>query len=115
MIAVASRIATGTPVSRVHQQQQRQLGRQAPQVIVDVVADDLDARMARRRPAKHVEVAVGTAWEQVRARLDHRLCATLFAQHAADAIEDLVIGQRGRLDGRAIQVGDLQDGQSRYS
>jgi hypothetical protein len=39
----------------------------------------------------------------------------LFAKHAADAIEDLVIGERGRLDGRAIEVGDLQGGQSRYS
>jgi hypothetical protein len=47
------------------------------------------------------------------ARLDHGLCATLFAEHAADAIEDLGIGQRGRLDGRAIEVGDLQGGQSR--
>jgi hypothetical protein len=84
-------------------------------VIVDVVADDLDARMARRRPAKHVEVAVGTAREQVRARLDHRLAVALIGQHAADAIEDLVVGQRSRLDGRAIQVGDLQGGQSRYS
>jgi hypothetical protein len=39
----------------------------------------------------------------------------LFAEHAADAVEDLVIGQRGPLDGRAIEVGDLQGGQSRYS
>jgi hypothetical protein len=39
----------------------------------------------------------------------------LFTEHAADATEDFVIGQRGRLDGRAIEVGDLQAGQSRYS
>jgi hypothetical protein len=39
----------------------------------------------------------------------------LFGEHAADAVEDLVVGQRGRLDGRAIEVGDLQRGQSRYS
>jgi len=51
----------------------------------------------------------------VRARLDHGLAVTLIGQHAADAIEDLVVSQRSRLDGRAIQVGDLQDGQSRYS
>jgi hypothetical protein len=51
----------------------------------------------------------------VRARLDYRLGATLFGEHAADAVEDLAVGQRRRLDGRAIQVGDLQRGQSRYS
>jgi hypothetical protein len=43
------------------------------------------------------------------------LAAALVGQHLADAIEDLVVGQRGRLDGRTIQVGDLQSGQSRYS
>jgi hypothetical protein len=60
-------------------------------------------------------VAVGAAGKQVCTRLDHRLRATLFAEHSADAVEDLVVGQRGRLDSRAIQVGDLQGGQSRYS
>jgi hypothetical protein len=84
-------------------------------VVVDVVADDLHAGMARRRPAQHVEVAVCAAREQVRSRLDNCLAAALIGQHLADAIEDLVVGQRGRLDGRAIQVGDLQSGQSRYS
>jgi hypothetical protein len=39
----------------------------------------------------------------------------LFGEHAADAIEDLVIGERGRIDGGAVEVGDLQGGQSRYS
>jgi hypothetical protein len=51
----------------------------------------------------------------VHARLDHGLAAALVGQHAPNAVEDLVVGQRGRLDGRAIQVGDLQDGQSRNS
>jgi hypothetical protein len=54
-------------------------------------------------------VAVSTPREQVGTRLDHRLPAALIRQDAADAVEDLVVGQRGRLDGRAIQVGDLQD------
>jgi hypothetical protein len=71
--------------------------------------------MAQRHSAKHVEVAVRGTREQVRARLDHRLASPLIGEHAADAIEDLVVGQRGRLDGRAIQIGDLQGGQSRYS
>jgi hypothetical protein len=53
--------------------------------------------------------------EQVRARLDHRLAVALSGEHAADAIEDLVVGQRRRLYGGAIQIGDLQRGQSRYS
>ena len=102
------------PGLRVQQQQQRQLrwqpaqwlSRKSPTTLTPACVGD---------PARHVDVAVGAAREQVGTRLDHRLPAALIRQHAADAVEDLVVGQRGRLDGRAIQVGDLQDAQSRNS
>jgi hypothetical protein len=43
----------------------------------------------------------------VHARLDHSFPPALLGEHAADAVEDLVVGERGRLDGGAIQVCEL--------
>ena len=64
VIAVASMIATGTPVAGVHQQQQRELRRQPETVVVDEVADDLDAGVIAGHAAQDVEMALDSLRER---------------------------------------------------
>ncbi len=93
-------MASGCPVARIEQVEQPHLRRQAAPVVVDVVADDLDAGERERRDvaAQHVEVAVDTraSGDEMHARLDHRLAVALRAQAGLDGVEDLVVGQRER-------------------
>ena len=75
--------------ARVVQRQQAVLRRQPALVVVDVVADDLDAREPERRDvaAQHVEVpAERLVGPQVHARLDHGLAQALGAQAALDRV-----------------------------
>ena len=93
--------ATRHAVARIEQQQRRQLRGQALLVVVDEVADDLHAGAADGRAdgaAQHVEMAVRHAGLEMHARLDHRLAAALRRKRRLDRGEDLVVGQRKRLD-----------------
>ena len=95
-------------VARVHQQQQADLGRQSLLVVVDIVADHLDAGEIDRRAeraAQHVEMPVhGGIGHQMHARLDHRLAPALRGKTRLDRVDDLVVGQRQRLDVRRIEI-----------
>ena len=94
----------------VEQGQDGELGRQAALVVVHEVADDLDPGRVDRlldRPAQHVEVPVGDAGFEMHPRLDHRLAAALARQRALDGGEDLVVGDRQRLDVETVQVSDV--------
>ncbi len=80
----------------IEQGQDRQFGRKAELVIVDEVADHLDARAVDRRldrAAQHVEMAVGDTGLEVHARFDHGLAAPLAGKAAsmADRISSSVI------------------------
>ena len=64
VMPLASRIAFGTPVRGSNSSSIAEFGRQAEFVVVDEVADDLDAGGVDRlldRAAQHVEMAVGDA------------------------------------------------------
>ena len=66
--------------ARVEQVEDAEFRRQAVQVVVDIVADDLDAGRVERRDvaAQHVEMAVeGGVRLEMHARLDHRLAVAL--------------------------------------
>ena len=81
-------IAFGTPLRGIQQQQQPDLGRQALLVVVDVVADDLDAGEIDRRAeraAQHVEMPVhGRIGHEMHARLDHGLAPALRGEPGLD-------------------------------
>ena len=66
------------------------------QVIVDEIADNLDARPVdgpAKRTTQHVEMAARHARLQMHARLDHRLAAPLRSQRVLNGTEDFIIGQ----------------------
>src|SRR5262249_36908362 len=83
-------------VARVHEQEQSDLGWQAFLVVVDVVADHLDAREVDRRAertAQPVEMPrYGRIRHQMHARLDDRLAPTLRRESGLDGGEDFVVG-----------------------
>ena len=96
---------------RVEQAQEPQLRRQPARVVVEVVADDLDARQTERRDvaAQDVEVPAqrGIGLE-VDARLDRRLAASLRAQGVLDGVEDLVVRECELLDLGPAEPGQLE-------
>ena len=90
VIAVASRIARGTPVRGSNSVSSASSDGQAELVVVHVVADDLHAGHAERRDigAQEVEVAVeGRVGDEVLARLEHDLARALRAQRRLDGAE----------------------------
>src|SRR3546814_13251687 len=94
----------------IKQQQDGQFGRQVVLVVVDEVADHLDAgginRLAQRA-AQHVEMAVGDAGLEMHARVDHRLAPALAGQAGLDGGQDFVVGERQFLDIETVQVGEV--------
>ena len=109
--AVASRIACGMPVRGSKRLRRRQLRRQAELVVVDEVADDLDAGAVERRDdraAQHVEMAVddrpGTRWTRGSITVSPLPCAARLASIAARIS---VVGERQRLDVEAIEKGHV--------
>ena len=87
VMAVASRIARGMPVRGSNRLRIAEFRRQAVLVVVDIVADDLDAGRVERRDvaAQHVEMAVeGRVRLEMHARLDHRLAVALRDQAGFD-------------------------------
>ena len=107
-------IAFGTPVGRVHQQEQANLRRQPLLVVVDIVADDLDAGEVDRRAegaAQHVEMPVhGLVGHQMHARLDDGLAASLRRETLLDRGDDLIVRQRQRLDVERVEIGQIERG-----
>ena len=98
---------------RIEEAQQAHLGRQRAPVIIDVIADDLDAGKTQRRhiAAKHVEVpAERRVRGEMHARLDHRLAAALRQESPLDRGENLVIGERQRGDVRTVQIIEVELG-----
>ena len=83
----------GNAVARVHQQQQADLGGKSFLVVVDIVADHLDAGEIDRRPecaAQDVEMPLhGGIGHQMHARLDHRFTAALRGKTRLDRADDL--------------------------
>ena len=95
----------------VVEREQAVLRRQPALVVVDVVADDLDAGQRERRDvaAEHVEVpAERLVGPQVDARLDHRLAQALRAQAALDRVQDLVVRQPERLDVGPVEIRQVE-------
>ncbi len=80
-------------------------------VVVDEVADDLHARrvdFAADPAAQNVEMPLhARARLQMHARLDDRFAAPLHGKAGLDRRENLAIGQHGRLDVEAVEVGDV--------
>ena len=96
--------------ARVEEVQDAELGRQAVQVVVDIVADDLHAGSIERRhiAAQHIEMAVeGRVGLEMDARLDHSLAVALRGQPGFDGADDLGVAHLKRLDVESIEVVDI--------
>ena len=96
--------------ARIEQVQDAEFRRQAVLVVVDVVADDLDAGRIERRDvaAQHVEMAMeGRVGLEMDARLDHRLAVALGDQPRLDRVDDFGIGHRQRLDVERVEIVDV--------
>ena len=86
------------------------LRRQAVQVVVDIVADDLDAGRVERRDvaAQHVEMAAeGRVRLEMHARLDHRLAVALRDEAVLHRRQDLGVGHRQGVDVERVQIVDV--------
>ena len=93
--------------SRIEKIEQRHLRWQPELVVVDVVSDDLDAGETERRDiaAQNIEVTVERGiGNEVHARLDHGLPATLCKQARLDRTENFVVGELERVDVRTVQI-----------
>ncbi len=92
----------------------RHLGRQVVPVVVEEVADDLDAGepQGMDHAAQHVEMTARRALfrHQVHARLDDRLAFGLGDECAFDGRDDLVVGHGEGFDVAAMQVVDVDVG-----
>ena len=98
------------PGLRVHQVEDAQLGGQVFLVVVHEIAHHFDPRQPERldHPSQHIEVPVSRILgHKVHARLDDDLAIALCPQGGLDSREDLVLGQRQRLDVGAVDVGDV--------
>ncbi|MNN35060.1 hypothetical protein D3C81_1488980 [compost metagenome] len=96
--------------ARIEQVQHGHLRRQAVLVVVDEIADDLDAGQAKRRhvAAQHVEVAIeGGVRHQVHARLDHGLAVALRDQCLLHRVDDFGIGHFQPRNVPAVEVGEM--------
>ena len=96
--------------ARIEQSQDREFGGKAELVVVDEVADDLDARGIDRRldgAAQHVEMAVGDPGFEMNARLDHRFAPALTGKACLDGRQDFLVGDLEFLDIEAVEIGDV--------
>ena len=112
MAAVDDRFRSA--VGRVHQQEQPKLRRQPLLVVVDIVADDLDAGQVDRRAegaAQDVEMpGHGLVGHQVHARLDDGLAASLRRETLLDRREDFIVRQRQGGDVEGVEIGQIERG-----
>src|SRR4029450_12521312 len=95
------------PGAWVEEIEQRHLGWQAATIVIDKVADDLDARESERGnvAAQDVEMPVKRAvGDEMRARLDHGFAAPLRRELRLDRREDLVVGQREPRDVDTVKI-----------
>ena len=96
--------------ARIEQIEDAEFRRQAVQVVVDIVADDLDAGRVERRDvaAQHVEMAAeGRIRLQMHARLDHRLAVALRDEAGLDRRQDFGVGHRQGVDVERVQIVDV--------
>lgn len=96
--------------ARVEQVEYAEFGRQGVQVVVDIIADDLDAGRIERRhiAAQHVEMtAEGRIRLKMDARLDHRLALALGDEPGFDGADDLGIAQAKGFNVESIEVVDI--------
>jgi len=94
----------------IEQSEDREFGGEAELVVVDEVADDLDAGGIDWRldgAAEHIEMPVGDAGFEVNARFDHRLAPALAGQARFNGGQDLFIGDLEFVDVEAIEIGDI--------
>ncbi len=96
--------------ARIEQVQDAELRGQAMLVVVDIVADDLDAGRIERRDvaAQNIEMAMeGRVGLEMDARLDHGLAVALGDEPGLDRADDFGIGHGKRLDVEGVEVVDI--------
>jgi len=109
VIAVASRIAFGMPVAGSNRLRIAISDGNLISKFVDEIADHLDAGETQRlhHAAQHVEVADrGALRNEMHPRLDHGLAGAPGRASRPRRVQDLVVGQRQRVDIRAVEIGD---------
>src|SRR5258708_27445499 len=87
-------------------------------VIVDEVANDLDAGTIDRRldrPTQHVEMPVGDAGFEMDPWFDDRLASALTGQARFDRRQDLLVGDLELFDVETIEVSDIDRWHAGYS
>src|SRR5260221_2094053 len=104
--------------TRVEQREDSKLGRKTELVVVDEVADDLDACGIDRRldgAAQYVEMPVGHTGVEMNPGFDHRFPPALTGEACFDRPQDLVVGDLEFVDVEAVEIGDIDRRQERYS
>jgi len=96
--------------ARIEQREDGKLGGKTELVVIDEIANDLDARGIDRRldgTAQHVEVPVGDARFEMHAGLDHGFATALTGQARFNRRKDLVVGDLKFIDVETVQIGDI--------